>query len=262
MPHKTVSDVRIAYDDRGEGLPIVFIHGFPLSRQMWRHQLEALSERWRTIALDLPGFRESSKPKEYSIKSLAKYVVDFMEKIDARPAIIAGHSMGGYILFEIVRRFPGSVLSMILVNTRAEADTEEARERRMRAIKRIRDEGKEAFLREFLPQLLAPKNRGKLLGELEEICMGVSEEVLVETLKALAERPDNTDLLPKIKAPALIVAGKEDPLVPPESSLTMARMIPKSALAVLSDTGHLSPLEAPEKFNEAVSRFIMSLESG
>ena len=260
MPRKTVSGIHIAYDDIGEGLPIVFIHGFPLSRQIWRHQIKNLSKRWRIIALDLPGFGKSGRPKEYSIKGFAESVVGLMREIDAEPAILAGHSMGGYIIFEIVRRFPGSMLSLILINTRAEADTAEAKERRMKAIGKIRSEGKEAFLREFLPLLLAPKNRRKLLGELEKMCEDISEEALIGTLKTLAERPDNTELLPRIRIPTLIIAGREDPLIPPESSLTMARMIPKSALAVISDTGHLSCLEAPNQFNDTVSKFIMSLE--
>ena len=260
MPQKIVNGVKVSYEDRGRGLPLVFIHGFPLSRLMWKHQLQEFSKKWRIIALDLPGFGESGRPREYSLEFFAETVVKLLDEIDAKPAIMAGHSMGGYILFEIIRRFSGSVLSLILVNTRAEADTEEIRERRMKTVERIRAEGGKAFLREFLPQLLAPRNRSRLINELEAIAMNVSDEALIETLKALAQRPDNTELLSRIRSPTLIIAGKEDALVPPESALSMARSIPKSALAVLKGTGHLSCLEAPEEFNKTVARFITSLE--
>ena len=262
MPTLSIKGVKIAYEESGEGLPVVFIHGFPLSRRMWTPQISALSGKYRVIALDLRGFGESDKPSgPYSIKDFADDVSSLMLELNAAPSVVVGHSMGGYIAFQLIRRYSKQVQSLILTNTRAEADTEEKRRNRLALMERIRKEGKDRFLEESAARLLSPQNAEKadLVRQVRSFMEGCNEETLIATLKALAERPDNTDLLKKIRVPTLIIAGDQDQIVPVESALFMARTIPQAAISLIKGTGHLSNFENPKEFNNAVDKFLSSL---
>lgn len=262
MPTLSIRGVKIAYEESGEGLPIVFIHGFPLSKRMWAPQISALSRKYRVIALDLRGFGESDKPPgPYSIKDFADDVSSLMLELDAAPGIVVGHSMGGYIAFQLIRRYSKQVQSLILTNTRAEADSEEEKRNRFALMERIRKEGKDRFLEEFATRLLSPQNAEEtdLVRQVRSFMEGCSEETLVATLKALAERPDSTDLLKKIRVPTLIIAGDQDQIVSVESALLMARTIPHAAISLIKGTGHLSNVENSKEFNNAVDKFLSSL---
>lgn len=262
MPTVNIRGVRIAYEEAGEGLPIIFIHGFPLSRRMWSPQISTLSKKYRVIALDLRGFGESDKPPgPYSIEDFADDVASLMLELDAAPGVVAGHSMGGYISFQLIRKHSKQVQSLILTNTRAEADSEEKKKSRLALMEKIRREGKDRFLDESAARLLSPQNAKKadLVRQVRGFMEGCTEETLIATLKALAERPDNTELLKKIKVPTLIVAGDEDQIVPVESAIFMARTIPNAAISLIKGTGHLSNFENPKEFNNAIDKFLSSL---
>lgn len=262
MPKAAVRDVEIAYDELGEGLPLLFIHGFPLSRRMWTPQLQDLSSDYRVLALDLRGFGGSSKPKSsYSVEVFAEDVASFIEEVVRSSVVLIGHSMGGYIAFQLLRRNPSLVLSMVLVNTKAETDPDEkALITEMSNI--IRRNGKEKFFRWLAQRLLAPEksSKPKLLEQVVELMENADEETLTSVLKALAERPNYAGLLKKVRTPTLIIAGDHDQLIPVESALNMARKIPGSAVALIKGAGHLPNIEKPEEFNNVIRRFLGSLE--
>ncbi|MBI4277533.1 MAG: alpha/beta fold hydrolase [Armatimonadetes bacterium] len=258
----TVKDLRIAYEDTGGGPPILLLHGFPLNRHMWRPQVEALAARYRVIAPDFRGHGESDAPPgPYSMEQFARDVHTLIHHhlgVEGK-LVVGGLSMGGYVAFRFVERYPEHVHALILADTRAEADSEEGRERRMKAIAQIETEGPAPFLEGFLKALVAPTTPERapdVVVRLREMMAWPPAHSLTATLRALADRPDSTPLLSTIKVPTLIIVGEEDVPTPADSSRTMHQAVAGSRLTVIPNVGHMSNLEDPEAFNRALVEFL------
>ncbi|MCS7171960.1 MAG: alpha/beta hydrolase [Armatimonadetes bacterium] len=251
-------------EDAGDGLPVLLLHGFPLSSEIWSPLRDALVARYRMVTPDLRGFGRSDKPEgSYTMESLAEDVLELADALGLDRFVLGGHSMGGYIAFRIAARAPGRLLGLVLVCTRAEADTEEGKARRRQAIQTIRTEGPRPFLETFLPNLLGATtkaSRPELLKRLHEIAASVPAHVLVGCLEGMMERPSSHELLPSLRMPVLVVAGEEDAVTPPESARTMAEGFPRAQLTFLPRCGHTPSLEAPEALAQALSQFLEGLE--
>lgn len=247
---------------RGEGAPVVFVHGFPFDRTMWRHQLATLT-RWKRIAPDLCGFGASSAPRDGY--SMARYVSDLMSVLDALDvpqAAFCGLSMGGYILFELLRRHPERVRALVLADTRAEADTPEGKRGRDELIGVARTEGAEGLVKRQLSKLLGPATRQShpdVVRHVEDMMRRASVDGIVGALVAMKERPDSRPLLTEIKVPTLVMVGADDVTTPPAVSRSMAEAIPGARYAELPAAGHLSPLEQPLAASRLLSDFLGSL---
>src|SRR5919199_3529762 len=255
---------RVAYEDTGSGIPLVLIHGYPLNRTMWEPQLQGLSDGARVIAPDLRGFGES-EPVEGET-SVGSYADDVRELLDALgvngPAVLCGLSMGGYIVFEYLRRYPGHVGGVILANTKAGADTAEGRAGRDRSAATARQNGAEAIADAMLPKMLAPatyQNNPELVQRVRRMITSSSVPGIVAALMAMRDRPDSTMDLAMIDKPALALTGADDQLIPPSEAETIARDLPGARLEVLPNAGHLSNLEQPELFNRAVRELLGTL---
>lgn len=241
---------------------LVFIHAFPLDSRMWRHQVGHLHGQVHVVTLDLRGYGKSAVTDEaapFSIPVFAEDVKKSLDLLEIKRAIMVGCSMGGYTLFEFWRRFPDSVAGLVLCDTRADADTEEAKQRRAGQIDRVRKEGL-GFMADFVAEnLLSDHTRSsnlELVSEVKEWALQVPSSVVTRTLEALASRPDSTATLGTISVPAMIIVGEHDKPTPPEFSEAMSREIKGSRLAVIRNAGHLSPLENPLDVNRALDRFL------
>lgn len=241
-------------------LPLVLIHAFPLDHTMWTHQLEGLSERTRVIAVDAPGFGKSHPLDDgASMESYAEALRDWLDVRGIPKAVFAGCSMGGYILFELMRQDPGRAAGLILCDTRAGADTDEARQNRMNTIDTIRSEGLSPLAEAMIPKLLGEtsrRERPELVKSVEETILNCSTVGVIHAMKAMAGRPDSTPLLESITVPALVAAGEEDALTPPELARKLAAGLRAADCAIIPRAGHLAPLENPEAFNEAAGAFL------
>jgi 3-oxoadipate enol-lactonase len=263
--HIQLKDFSMAYTDAGQGLPLLFIHGYPLSRSLWQLQIEALSDVARVLAPDLRGFGDSqSVPGPYSMDLFADDLNAFLDALGiAEPAVICGLSMGGYVAFAFYRKYAHRVRGLVLTSTRAAPDTAEGKARRDQAAAEAMQAGVASVVDGMLPKLLAPQNlkkRPELVERASSIMASASLQGVVGALNAMKERPDSTPTLGRIAVPTLVVHGAEDSIVPLEEARQMAAAIPGARLEVIPDAGHLLNIENPQVYNQALRQFLDSLE--
>jgi 3-oxoadipate enol-lactonase len=253
----TYNGTQLAYHDVGQGLPLLLVHAFPLNSTMWAPQIAALSDRFRVIAPDLRGFGVSQFGTTPA--SLAIYADDLAALLDhlgIEQVAYCGLSMGGYIGFAFLEQHAARLSHLILADTKAGADTEEARRARETNAQLAEREGTSAVGEAMLPRLVAPNASDTLRGELRTIIAQNSREGVAAALRSMATRPDSTDRLASITLPTLIIVGSEDVLTPPAESQNMHTAIAASQLVEITGVGHLSNLEAPEAFATALAAFL------
>jgi pimeloyl-ACP methyl ester carboxylesterase len=250
-------------EDHGEGVPLLLLHGFPLAGEIFAPIRPAVERAARVITPDLRGFGGSDKPPgAYSMASFGEDVIALADRLGLEKFVLGGHSMGGYVTLHVAATWPDRLAGIVLLNTRAEADTAEGMTRRRLAIEQIRSGGGSGFLDGFVPNLLGPTTRARaprFLSELRAIAADVPEHVLVACLEGLMGRPDRSALLPGLDLPALVVAGDEDTLTPVESAQAMAEALPQARLEVIPGAGHTSVVERPIAVSGAIEAFIRSL---
>lgn len=261
----TVRGARLAYDDTGEGSPVLLLHGFPFNRSLWSEQAEALSSKYRIITPDLRGFGESAAEDEEAtatMETLAQDAAALLDELKIDRAVIGGLSMGGYVALAFTRLFPLRVRALILADTRAQADSPEAQKGREETAAKALREGIGTVADAMLPKLFAPATAAEhpeIVERVRAMIMGTSTKGAAAALRGMAERPDRTHFLAQILAPTLIVVGGEDAITPPKDSEVMRREIRGSRLVVIPNAGHVSNLERPHEFNQAVGIFLDEL---
>jgi pimeloyl-ACP methyl ester carboxylesterase len=263
MPSETANGVTLAYEQRGEGTPVVLLHGFPLDSRMWANQVHALSAECRVIAPDLRGFGRSPSNEPFTIEALADDVHALLAKAAALPCALAGFSMGGYVALAFAKKYPTDLRALILVDTRAEADSAEGKAGRQKSIDLVRQGGSKAIADQMLPKLLVPdeERRGpKVTDVVRQMIESCPPRTIEHALIAMRDREDYTSVLPSIAVPALIVVGAKDAITPPQMSRAMHEAIPRSRLTVVPDAGHMSPLENPDEVNRALRDFLRSVK--
>jgi pimeloyl-ACP methyl ester carboxylesterase len=255
-----INRIKIDYRDEGSGPAVIFIHAFPLNQSIWDDQVAALKQSYRTITLDLRGFGRSDAPAgPYSMEEMAADVRALMTKIGLDDAVFVGLSMGGYISLAFYRSYPEQVRALVLADTRASADNEEGRERRMRSAERAEREGAQAIAGEMLPMLLAPETIEKnaaLVARVRAMIESNSPSAIASAQRAMAGRPDSSRLIERMNIPVLVIVGSEDSLTKVEESKAMSDKIPGSRLRVIEGAGHLSNVERPAEFNRALADFL------
>lgn len=251
----------VAYDERGQGTPIVLIHGFPLNRMIWEAQWEGLFEHGRIIAPDLRGFGESEMiDAPVEISTYADDVREFLDALGVRePAIIAGLSMGGYVAMAYWRRYPNHVAGLILANTKATADTTEGKAGRDKNIAVAKEKGAGAIADAMLPKIFSPHTQTtnpELVAQVQRIMTSCSVPGITAALGAMRDRPDSTPTLLELSQPTLIIAGADDALMSAADQENMKQAARNSTLVTIPNAGHLTPMEQPEAFNNAVVEFL------
>ncbi len=240
---------------------VLFLHAFPLNKKMYRYQFEAFeNENIPYIAVDYPGFGEEKNwPSDYSISQLTDTIVSKINQLGIKKVIPIGDSMGGYIMFDLWRRYREIISAFVFVSTRAEADTEEAKKGRFATIERVEKEGKGFLIDFMLDAQTSPKTKEnkEKMEELKCIMNEATEEGIVKALKSLAGRPDNREILSSINVPTLVIAGKDDEKVTPPSVVKgISDGIKDSLFIEIPDAAHLPPFENPEEFNKVVIPFL------
>jgi len=257
-------DVELAVEVRGEGLPVLFVHGFPFDRTVWRHQLATLS-RVRRIAPDFRGVGDSGAPPGADGYSLTRYADDLvavLEAVGVRQAVLCGLSMGGYVIFELLRRHPERVKALILADTKPEPDSTEAKRGREELTQVAQRDGQDAVIERLLPRLLAAATQAtqpEVAGQVREMAHRWSVPGLVGALRTLRDRPDSTDTLRDVRVPTLVLVGSEDQIAPPDTARAMAQLIPGAQCHVVPAAGHLAPLEQPLATSRVVADFLRAI---
>jgi 3-oxoadipate enol-lactonase len=306
---------RPAADEAGDGVPVLLLHAFPLSRRMWQPQLAGLADCCRLLAPDLPGFGSSAPPGAAAgpagaipaapaspaggsgrpggagrsasagsaerpigparkrggapspaaavcrMEDMAAAAVELLDSRGVETAVVCGLSMGGYVALALCELFAGRVRALVLADTRAGADDDAARRRRLESALEVESRGSAALVGS-VSKLLGADTRSRrpdLVAWLRREIAAAPPAGVGAALRGMAERPDRTPLLPSLAVPALVVVGAQDELTPPPESELLRDRIPGARLVTLAGAGHLSNLEQPEAFNAALRGFLKEI---
>jgi pimeloyl-ACP methyl ester carboxylesterase len=261
---KIVSDdADIFYDVAGAGPPVVLLHPFPVNHEFWLPVTKHLASRYRLIMPDLRGHGESGLGNGPA--TMQKHALDLsrvMTDAGVDRATIIGVSIGGYTIFEFWRRFRDRVSGLVLCNTKAPADTADARAARLKAADDVLQEGTEPFFEGMLQKVLAETTRHSRPDLVEgalRMMRKMSPEDVAGVQRGMAERPDSVASLKTINAPVLIITGDEDKMTGVPEAELMKQNIGGSAMRVISKAGHYSPWEQPEEVGKLLRNFLDSL---
>jgi 3-oxoadipate enol-lactonase len=267
MPERDTNGVKIYYTEQGSAAggrgaqkpPLVLVHGFPLDSRMWDAQVAALAQGRRVIAPDLPGFGQSRSDASFTLASLADSVHGLLSAVGAIPCVLAGLSMGGYVALAYAKKYPTDLRGLILIDTKAEADTVEGRQGRDKMIELARTQGAKAVADQMMPKMLAkdaPDQRPQTAKALRLMMEACPPTTIANALAAMRDRPDRSGELAAIKVPTLVLVGDSDAITPPAVAESMAQKIPGAQLVVIRGAGHMSPMEQPDQVNRAVRGFL------
>jgi 3-oxoadipate enol-lactonase len=258
-----IHNISLAFNDQGTGVPLVFLHAFPLNRCMWVEQEQTLSSQFRVLTIDLRGHGESDAPLwRYTLDQAADDVIGLLDHLSIRQAVFVGLSMGGYILFALYRRYADRVRGLVLSNTRAQADTVEGKEGRFQMAQTAYKNGPSAIADIMIPKLLSPATiqaKPELVGCVRAMIEDNQISGIAGDLMAMAERPDSVSLLGQITCPTQIIVGELDLPTPPSDAKLMADRISGARLTIIPGAAHLSNLEQSDQFNETIRSFALDV---
>ncbi len=261
-----LNDITVNYTERGlpQGIPVVFIHGFPFSHEMWEPQMKALPNTIRAITYDVRGHGQTDVGDGlYSIEFFVDDLIALLDHLVIDKAVVCGLSMGGYVALRAYERHPDRVRGLVLADTRSEADPNEAKVKRSASIAAVRKNGVKAFAEGFVKAVFAEQTFRTNPGAVEFIRKIIESNPptgICGTLLALAARTDTSAVLPSINVPTLILVGEHDKVTPPSASETMHERIKNSELFILKNAAHMSNLENGIEFNERLISFLKKLQ--
>lgn len=256
-----LAGAEIQYDVRGSGPALLLLHAFPLGLFMWDAQAEAFESSHTVVRFDDRGFG-GSPPGDalLTMERIADDAAALLDHVGLSQAIVGGCSMGGYAALAFARRHPTRLRGLVLQDTRATADSEEARGQRALLAEKVLKEGAAAAADAFLPRLLGEttkKEQPELVERIRQAILKTSRRGMADALAGLAARADSTPSLREISVPTLILCGEEDLLTPVSDSQAMQKAIAGATLAVIPKVGHLSNLEDPLAYNDALRSFLL-----
>jgi 3-oxoadipate enol-lactonase len=254
MQKTYINGFSLAYERRGRGTPFVLLHGYPLDHTIWQPVVRLMEDRTDLILPDLRGFGESETPAgDYTLLDMAGDVTALLDHLKIKQAVLAGHSMGGYIALAFAHAHPERVLGLGLVASQAAADTPEGRKARYAIIEQVRSKGV-TVVAESMPPRLTPN--AELQAQLREIVLRQRPEGIVGALKALAGRPDSAPYLADFAFHISIVHGLEDDLIPIERARELQAAVRQGYLVELKGVGHMPMMEAPRTTAEALATLL------
>ncbi len=247
------------FDYEGEKAPLIFIHAFPLSSEMWSKQVSFFKDKYRVITYDVRGLGKSKQNNnQFTLEEYANDLLSIYENLHLNKICACGLSMGGYIILRALEKAPEIFSCVILADTRAERDTDEVLISRSNAIIDIKSGKVYDVLNEYLKKLLSEKsyNDKDIKEYVFNIMKSNSEEGIIGALLAIATRTTTLESLKNLKIPALILVGEQDTLTPIQYSESMNKLLINSTLDIIPNSGHLSNIENPEYFNNSIYKFL------
>jgi 3-oxoadipate enol-lactonase len=264
----TVAGTDLSYVERGAGIPLLLVHGFPLDHTMWAGQIDALAgqtapsgPRYRVIAPDLRGFGRS--PAQNDKVTMDQFADDLAALLDGlsidQPVVLCGLSMGGYIAFQFWRKYAAGLRALILCDTRAAADAPEAAAGRFAVAERVLREGPAPLVESMMPRLFADatcQRQPELVEQIRSVMLATDPRAIAAATRGMAERPDMTPALGQIRCPTLVLVGQNDVISTPAEMRGIAAAIPDARFVEISAAGHMAPLENPTEVNAAITAFL------
>lgn len=260
MSHRVINGLSVHSYGNVNNQPVIFIHGFPFDYTMWMNQLNALKDDYYCIAYDVRGLGDSYVGDgQYTMEFFVEDLFSIINEMKLQNPVLCGLSMGGYIALRAVEREPKNFGGLILMDTKAEADSDEAKLNRGNGINKINTDGLSAYVDGSVPGLFAeetPKNMKELYELVLDKCKTHNPVGVKGCLLAMISRTDTTKSLKKIKIPTLVLAGSFDKITPPTIMRPMSEKIKDSEFGIVPRAGHLSPLENPSFVNDMLKGYL------
>lgn len=239
-----MNPVDLYYEEQGQGIPAIFLHGFPFDHSIWEPLIPLLKNDARMILPDLRGFgRSPAVGDSYTMRLQAEDVAHLMDRLEIEKAVLVGHSMGGYITLAFAQAYPDRLLGLGFVATQAGADSPERRQSRLKTAEMVTHKGARVVASDMVNTLT---NKKELLQPIHELIMKAQPAGIVGALKGMADRHDLTDELSHMNVPAVVIAGASDQLISRDRVETMAQMLPKGWLVEIPNAGHMLMMEDPQ----------------
>lgn len=246
------------YKRKGDGYPVVFLHGFGEDHRIWDTQM-SMEENFMCIYPDFPGCGLSTALHgEWAIEGMADYVISILDQEGIEEAIIFGHSMGGYVALALADLFPKRISALGLIHSTAYADDAQKIENRLKSIRLIEGNGKEVFLKAMIPNLYSEASRERIPAVVQQHltnALEISSEVLIQYYKVMIIRPDRTTVLQHTKVPVLFVIGTDDAAVPYDQSIQQASLPNVANVEVFQGIGHTAMNECPDQLLTILNKF-------
>jgi 3-oxoadipate enol-lactonase len=248
----SVNSISLAYERRGMGTPLLFVHGFPLDHTEWEPLLPHLEDDFDVILPDLRGFGQSDAPEgAYTIEQMAADLAALLDSLKIRKVHIVGHSMGGYVCLAFIRSYPERVLGLGMVGSQAAADTPENKAKRYATVNEVAVNGVSAVAGMSEKLSANPAH----VAFFREMILRQRPSGVMGALMAMAERPDSGEVFSTFEFPVVLVHGLADALIPSERSRQMKKSLPSAELIELPGVGHSPALEAPVETARALGKF-------
>jgi pimeloyl-ACP methyl ester carboxylesterase len=254
-----MTESEISYLRRGNGPPVVLVHGFPLDGTVWQELLENLSPDFSVIVPDLPGFGKSPSQGPFTMESMADVLQEFLKRIGVLPCVLAGLSMGGYIAQAFAVKYSSSLRGLMLVDTRCNADTDTGKKARNDMIELAKSKGSAAVAEQMMPKMFAPGVSAELVTRLRAVMTACPAQTIQYASAAMRDRPDLSSDLAELSIPALIIVGEFDVLAPPSMAQEMHGILCGSTLTVIPNAGHMTPMERPADVAASMRKFLSSI---
>lgn len=250
----------ITYFEKGKGKPVVLLHGFCETYEVWNNLTDDLAKNYRVITPDLPGFGKSPLPKEeLTIELLAEKLSQWIKNIVDEPVVMLGHSLSGYITLAFAENHKDQLKAFGLIHSTAYADSPEKKENRLKAVEFVKKNGPEPFVRTLIPSLFhnnKATEKQPLIQEALRIGITTPAETIISYSLAMRERPPRYHLLADADIPKLFVAGKHDNTIPLSTSEEQIKKIQNGKGEILDNSAHMGMMEEPENMLNVISSFI------
>ncbi len=242
----------LAFQKIGDGPAVIFIHGYPLRKEMWNKQIApVVNEGFKVITVDLRGHGESiNLGAPETLSQMGDDIIELMDNLGIEKAIIGGMSMGGYITFDLAARYPERFLGAFFIATKAAGDPSEAKENRKKLIELIKEQGPQAVVDAYLEKLFAPETfhlNPIIVLKTKEWILSTPIETLIGAQKAMMDRKDRRDIIQNLNFPTLFIAGAKDSLIPLEVMEEEFKWAKDGELKIVKTAGHMANMEEPRE---------------
>jgi len=242
--------------EKGKGKPIFLIHGFPFHHAIWDGYVERLSDEFRVIMVDLPGFGKSKPLKSpFTLDQVASTLLDFLVEKDLKKLNLVGHSLGGYVAPAMVKNRPDLFASLVLFHSTAYADSAEKKEGRSKVVEFVQKNGALPFSSGFIPPLFFNPTH-PAIERVKQIAGQATSEAVIGYTLAMRDRPDQLKTLEVFENPTLFLAGKNDPGIPTDSIAKQATHCQKGEIHIFDNVSHMGMFEKPKETAAKIKEFL------